>query len=405
MTTTSTGRATSRTAMTVCVGADAGAVITLQLAALVVLDIGQYATFSTVYIGFALCWSLCLSVLCDLQIRRLNRLERPSGADGPTTTQYRNALTQFALLSGTMIASLVIAVYQDGLLAFLGWAAVMLAIWRQGIRYTALASGVGRTAATGEALAIVTMAVALAAALSLFDAPVAGLLGAWAIHSVTSVIGYRARPLLAGSGLVSWTLTNRREVGALLAESTIMDLSSIGLPFLIAPFAGTTTMATYRASVSALFPIRIVINAARPRLVSSASNITMRRHAAIAGASVCVAVATAVSLPVLKHLRLPESSIVLELLPFTAWIGIAAGATFAWNVYYLNARGRLGHRRLFRARCLQSVTSLVGTLAAVIWFGQLGAIVAFAGSSLVAAVIWGASTRTNALAAPKMQMS
>lgn len=365
--------------------ANAAHLITIQLLALVTLDVYSYGSFSLQYLLFALGISLMLSLVSDAWVRSRSRV--PSAADWDA---YGAAALVVAIGIGivTLILSFAIPVLTS--VAWIGAVAVVSAVFRSGARYFSLRVGDHRRVVPADLVGFVS-ALALWVLIVLLPAnrELWAMTLVWAGSSVSSVL-LSARPRFRAirEGF-RWFTKHRREIRILLRDSILLDAGSIGTPYLLAPILGLSGFAIYRAVSNIAAPVRFLLHPLRPRIASMSPH-SLRRPARlflVVAASVVLGMAAAGGLMIVDMVDVDLGAL-NEVVPFAAATALYVGANFMGTYYYLAARAHSSGRELIIGRIVQTVLAISAPLAGVAMSGLVGAIWGYALATAISAVVW-----------------
>ncbi|MCB8045844.1 hypothetical protein JM654_21960 [Microbacterium oxydans] len=254
--------------------AAAVATLSVQVLGLITLAPTDFGLFSIVYLAGAFALSLALSLICEAATR--------SRQDVPTSwPDFSGASTEFALIFAA-VSALVVSLTNSPLTPY--WWLIALAIggsaYRSTARFYAVENGDTRGSVLGDAIAAIVAVVLSVVTLALHSGELSWVLGTWAASSVVAAVFSRWPALGRPGVLVRWTRQRWTAIAPLVRDSLIMDASSIGTPYALAPILGVGPFGVYRAVSNVAAPVRLLLNPIRPRIAR------LRMSAATVGAVV-----------------------------------------------------------------------------------------------------------------------
>lgn len=359
--------------------AAAVATLSVQVLGLITLGPADFGLFSIVYLAGAFALSLALSLICEAATR--------SRGDTPTPwSDFSGASTEFALLFAAA-GGLIVAVTHSPLTPY--WWLVALAIggssYRSTARFYAVENGDTRGSVLGDALGAVVAVSLCAVTLVLHSGELAWVLGTWAASSAVAAVFSRWPALNRPGVLVRWIRQRRAAIAPLVRDSLIMDASSIGTPYALAPILGVGSFGVYRAVSNVAAPVRLLLNPIRPRIARlrmSAATIGI----VLAGGVVLGGLAAGVLL-LLGETPWPLGTL-RDLVPFAVPTAIFVMANMVGHTFYIVSRLRASRRDLLAARLVQTTLGVVGPLLGALLAGLNGAIWAYALSTLMSSLYW-----------------
>ena len=361
-----------------------------QLVALVSLGTRDFGKFSIVYLLFAWGASLQMSVVCE-PVGRDQRRGRGEGVD----RDFRVVATSVALFAGVLASIASQLLWDDpAISAALGLAAAA-ACFRVPARYSSLLQSDWRGAMGVDALACVMLVVGGGAALALDRGEIEVVVWAWGAAMVAACL-LGPRPLLGSPrALRRWWRRRRRDIAPLTLDSLVMDMSSIGAPYAIAPILGLADFGVYRAISNVAAPVRLLIEPLRPSWANVEAHV-LRRQLLRASAALAVpaGVAAAITLSVL-HLLPWDLGVLDDLRPWAVPAGAFVTFSLISLMFYAAARLQLGGRALWRGRMLQSSTAIVLPIGGALLGGLGGAIWSYVAATALGAVVWVVLTRPS----------
>lgn len=371
----------ARLAFSALIGAAWGALV--PIVALVLLGPASYGSFSTVYLLFAYGVSLQYSVVSEAWARARGKYRRKTA-----WADYSTALFTLAGIVG--VVAVTVSLFFPELRALAGWlgAAIFFGVYRNGARYYWLALGMTRRVIWSDLLGI-------GAFIGFFmmlrsSEPLAMLVIAWSISAFASVIGLGLPSLRRTSWPLGWWRAHKREIGPLLADSTLMDAGAIGAPFLLVGFMGPANFGLYRGIANAAMPVRLVLDPLRPSLGRRRPALFFKRSALWLIVTMTLIIGVACFL-VLEFL-VPQLSIRLgtlsELSIFALPSAVFAGASFLGTLYYIVCRTNCDRTTIMTGRICQTAVVLSMPVVGFATLGLVGAIWGFALSASISAVVW-----------------
>jgi hypothetical protein len=361
-----------------------------QLVALVSLGTEDFGRFSIVYLLFAWGASIQMSVVSE----PVGREQRRGRGDG-VGRDYRAVATYVAVFAGVLASIASQLLWHDpAITAALGIAAAA-ACFRVPARYSSLLRGDWNGAVVVDALACVVLVAGGGLALALHRSDIEVVVWGWGAAMVAACL-LGTRPVLAGPSVLGrWWRRRRRDIAPLTLDSLVMDMSSIGAPYAIAPILGLADFGVYRAISNVAAPVRLLIEPLRPSWANVDAH-TLRRMLLRASAAIAVpaGVAAAVTLSLL-HLLPWDLGVLDDLRPWAVPAGAFVTFSLVSLMFYAAARLQLGGRALWRGRLLQSSTAIVLPIGGALLGGLGGAIWSYVAATALGAVIWLVLTRSS----------
>ena len=363
---------------------NAAFVLSVQLIGLVALAPADFGLFSLQYLVFALASSVCLSVICEPWLRTdIHDAERSPWRD------YSSILLYLSFAAGGVAGALSIVLPGLPVTAIPAAIAVAASVYRAGARYHQVRSLEWTRALISDVTGLV---VTFGLWAVLFAVNVHGLLGltiAWAVGACASAAISRPPVLQRPSSISTWIATHRRHIWPLLKDSTLMDLGSIGTPFVVAPLLGIADFGVYRAVSNVAAPVRLVLNPIRPTL-AGIPLMTHRSRSHVLGsaaASIGFGVAAYLALIVVGalHINLGSLSAVVTYAVPTA---IFVSANFIGHYYYIIARTHMHGSSLLTGRIIQTAVAVVLPIAGALAYALPGAIWSYAIATCISSLTW-----------------
>ncbi len=354
-------------------------VLLLQLFALVFLDPFSFGAFSLVYLGYAFACSVTYSVLCEAWLRQRNRLSWSS---------FASVLVALSVTFGIAVAALSVAMFDGVAFVLPVFIAVTASTYRVGARYVASVRGELRAVLLPDVAGVIPLLAAWTASLW-NEFSLSEFLWVWAICSLCSLIGSLRPKRFHRSFLVHWIRRHGRDIRVLLADSLLMDLAAIGVPFLLAPVLGLFSFGIYRAVSNAAAPVRLMLNPLRPVIAAQpiVNQVGPRRLTGVALLAALLGSGVTLSLLGLAALGWQIGTLT-ALAPFALPTGIFVAANFLGHYAYLCGRGSLTGKQLSFGRIVQTSLGIVLPLFGAIVLMLPGAIWGYAMATLVSGLFW-----------------
>ncbi|KRC49314.1 hypothetical protein ASE16_11175 [Leifsonia sp. Root227] len=373
-----------RTLIAVATATNAASVLSTQLLGLISLAPADFGLFSLQYLLFALASSVTLSVVSEPWMRTdLRQNHRSTWADYSSIQLY--------VSMAAAVVTLVFSLLVPGLavIALTGALAVGVNVYRAGVRYHQVRTNQWNRVLVGDVVAF-TLTVATWVVLLLLG--MHGLMAlsiAWLTGGVLSAL-VAHRPHLRGPRSIgAWFGTHRDHIVPLLKDSTLMDLGSIGTPFVVAPLLGIADFGVYRAVSNVAAPVRLILNPLRPVLAglpAHSHRVPRRIVISIAGAFFFGVAAYLALLGIgLLHIQLGSlSAVVTYAIPTALFVS----ANFFGHYYYIIARSHAAQRGLLIGRIVQTSLAIILPIIGALAFGLAGAIWCYAGATVVSSTVW-----------------
>nr|WP_314841127.1 hypothetical protein [uncultured Microbacterium sp.] len=359
--------------------AAAVATLSVQVLGLITLTPVDFGLFSIVYLAGAFALSLALSLICEAATR--------SREDALATWKdFGGASVEFALVFGATIG-IVIAATESSLTPY--WWLVALAVgasaFRASARFYAVERGDTRGAVLGDALGAVVAVTLCAVTLLLHSGELAWVLATWAASSVIAA-AFSRWPVPSRPGvLLRWIRQRRAAIAPLVRDSLIMDASSIGTPYAIAPMLGVGPFGVYRAVSNVAAPVRLLLNPIRPRIARL--SMSARTIGLVLACGVLLGGLAAGALLLIGATSWPLGTL-RGLVPFAVPTAVFVMANIVGHTFYIVSRLRASRRGLLSARLVQTALGVIGPLLGALLAGLSGAIWAYALSTLLSSLFW-----------------
>lgn len=375
-----TRRNSARDLLVLPVVGEASVVLAAQFLPIIFLTITEYAWYSAIYLGYAACLAIMLAMLGDVwaRIARIDTVD--------DRVQYYAVLTAISVLSGFGAAIVVGLVSSDPLLTGVSGAATVAAVYRSGSRYFLIVAGDPRRVGLADLIAGILGSGVTILLVTLQNYSLNSVVLIWFGVNLVSVIAIRAWPVFSPRHVTSWISQHHAMIRSLLGEAGLMNIASIGTPFIVGGVAGTSALALLRGATSLIYPVRLIMGAIRSKIVSGHLDKSPRTVTSVAAIGSLLGLIIAVALIASNKLDLTTGS-AAELLAEHSWAVATLAATTTLSTYFqFIARGKLPGRTIIQRRLVHTVLVLSCTVAAAALFGP-------------SAIIWAASLAT-ALTAP-----
>lgn len=376
------GRASHGAAAIASVGLGSLAQIAAPIGALLTLQAREFGEFSLLYLLFAWALSLQLSICTEPYAR--HRLAH--GHSDDQQRMLRASSTTIALVMGLACAIGAVLLWGSATLVAATALAVFGTVVRNGARYQYVVERGLAATLRGDLAFVIAFAVALVLLLRSTDHLTAVML-AWAAGATATLVVANP-PRWPGTVLGSWVTEHRATIAPLLRESLVLDASSIGGAYVVAPLLSIHGFGVYRAVSNVATPVRLATEALRPL---AARSLSPRGQRLLLFAVVVLGVVTgaAAALAVLLVDRAGvDLGVVNDLAPYAVPTGVFVGASLVGALLYYQARVHASARDLWRGRLWQSGTALLGPLAGAVLGGLTGAIVGTAVATAFGAAVW-----------------
>lgn len=362
---------------------DIATICLVQGLPLLLLPVPAYAGYSAIYLGYAAVLAVKFALISDVWGRTAGHApHKPAAARPrrPAAAQLRafeSALTLLAAAGGLLVGAGTAALADDALLGAIVWWAVAAAVFRAGVAYRLVAAGRLRSAGLAE---LAGVACALPAACGLAASGAYGVTGAclcWALAATVGCAALRAVPRCTPRSVRAWFTDGRDQIGTLAVESALKNVESLGTPLLLGAISGPAALALFRAGSSLTYPVRMVLDALRARIVGGAIGVDRRSLLLVAGLGTVAGLGVSAFLLTAATAGLaPHSAFGLlthHVPDVGAWVLLTTLSTFV----QFSGRGTLPPRALVARRLGHTVIVVAATVTAGLGFGP-------------AAVIWGA---------------
>ncbi|QIK84268.1 hypothetical protein [Sanguibacter sp. HDW7] len=316
---------------------------------------------------------------------------RSARARGASIDSLRTigAATRLSVLAALCGGGIALVAVGGPVPTILGAVACSAATFRSAARFVEVSSGDARRATRGDMVATVGLLSG------------AGIVAAWGVESVETLLGVWAGAMFAGATastwprltrvdrLRDWFADHREDIRPLLRESLVMDAGAIGAPYAIAPFLGASAFGIYRAVSNVAAPTRLVMNPLRPLIVATPLRtlLSVRGTVTVAALAV-VAGAGASAVLVLVDVWGVDLGSLSALARFALPTGIFVAASTVGHLAYLVCRAHSNPRELWFGRVAQSSVAFVVPVVGALLGGLDAAIWCYVSATVVGLVVW-----------------
>lgn len=361
----------------------ANAVATLgpQLVALVSLNARDFGQFSLVYLTFALGSSLMLSVVAEAA--------HAPAADTQGRRSNLAAAGWLATTVGLLGGALALATSDNLALALLSSVGVGCTAYRVGARYLEVRTGQLNLALLADTVAVAGLGLGVGVGIAVGAAELTVVGCGWALSGVVSLATGLRPPVSSPMAFVRWCKGHSTRIRHLLRDSIVLDVSSIGIPYAIAPLLGVAGFGVYRAISNVAAPVRLLLNPLRPTIASGtrSSALSRRRLTVVAASAVAFGMAATGALLALDNLHV-ELGVLSDLGRYAVAAGLFVASSLGGHYLYLVARSHATGATLLQGRLVQSGIAIALPLAGAMTRDTTTAIAAYVGSTAAGVLVW-----------------
>jgi hypothetical protein len=352
--------------------------IAVQAVAVLTLTSADYGHFSLLYIGYAWFVSLTYSVVAEPWLREWRR-------DGLAAWSDYSSVT-VALAAAAGIPALTVGLFLGEWVATtMAALATSFAVYRLASRFHEVVAGTHTRVWVPDALGAFAMVAAWGVASRIADALTAVAIG-WLASSIIAAMTSRLPRGFSIRRIREWISARGRSIRALLADSLLQDVSTVALPFVLAPILGLRAFGVYRALASAALPVRLILLPIRPSIGTLPRRYFARPRALFSatGAAIGLAAVTSGALFLLASGVLkPGSPLAILGSDYAVAVGIFILFNAVGTLYYFVARAHFRAGPLLWVR----IEQMIGAVAApIVGYAALGLDGVIWGSVLAAAV-------------------
>jgi hypothetical protein len=357
----------------------------IQLTPMLALPVAGYALYAAVYLGYAAGVAITYATVADVWSRVLRR-EEPSAA---LLSSFHAALTSVSLACGALVGVVVALLAHSAPLGAAAGLAVTVAVFHSGVAYRLVSAGrigrVGMADVGGAAGAALLVAASLASGAY---SPLVALL-CWTAGNTISCVVLAVPPRWSPREAVGWFRAHRHLIALLAGEASIKTLESVGTPFLVGGIGGGLALALHRAASSLTYPVRLVVDVLRARIISGAIGGSARAVLVVGALGALAGTTVGVALDVLGGWDgLGTDSIVTRMAPHALAVGSWVWSTSISSFVQFVGRGRFSGRELILRRTAHTIIVLGATAAGVLLLGPTAVIWSAALAELAAVALW-----------------
>lgn len=347
--------------------------VAVQGLAILALPPSQYGVFAMYYLALALGTTVCFSVLSEAW-------SRTTQDQGILESWPRYCTMLTAICLATLIPVVVIAQFVGTwLIATLLGGAVAFSTYRTGARFYSAATGHNRLVGPADVaggISVICLYFSFHVVLSPFEA----LSLAWFVSSVVVALMSERPRYESGYRPSHWIRDHWNAIRILMADSVLLDLGGVGVPFLLSPLLGIADFGVYRSVSSTAMPVRLTWNPLRPFISRRPllSLATARLSILLAGGALFMGAATFIGLFTIHSAGLFSSGVILSLSSFALPVSLFVGFNFVSMFYYLLMRTHARGRRLMLYRVVQLLGAISFPLLGYYLSGLKGAIWGYA---------------------------
>ncbi|WP_350258742.1 hypothetical protein [Scrofimicrobium sp. R131] len=389
----------SKTRLPVVVIGEAAVVGVVQFIPMIALDVPQYALYAAIYLWYGALLAYLFASLSDVWAR----IFRTSRSEYSRASTYYSVLTSSVIFSILITTAGMLVLQQGWLLSALSGLAVGLALYRAGSRYYLVAVGPALRSGMADLCAAVLSVPLILVWIKSGHYGTEAAIATWLFLTLIYMLVTWSLPRFSLKLTGSWFRHNRRTITAMATEATLMNISSVGTPYLVGAAVGAVGMAALRSATSVAYPVRLILSPLRSRIVVGASGTLMRLCGQASILGLVLGSGAAVVLALFNGLGfLPHSALAL-LSNYAIPVGVYVAGTALSTTLQFWARGHDAGRILLVKRLVHTAVILGGTLIGAVFFGVEGAMWGTAVSTLLTSVLWLMGTRNNRPAAAAAQ--
>lgn len=374
----------SRTRVVVATGVHAVGSLLPQLVGLATLEAADYGHFSALYLTYVLGLSLAFSTVCDAWI-----VTARTGGTLARWSDYGNALGWVALVCGAAVTVVAELITADSTVTPLAGAGTVLMVYYDGARfYQGHQDRWGRVL-TGDVMVVVGFALGWATGYLTDQPGLVSLVLAWATAALGGTLG-AVRPVIGSPARARrWMVQHRDAIKTLIADATMMNIGSIGTPYLLFLPMNLHQFGLYRAVSNVSAPARLVLSPLRPVI---AGMTRTRLHSlplvgAVLAAAAFFGTAAALALLWIELVPLPLG-VIAQIGPYAVPAALYVAGNVIGEFYYMVVRFHTGRAALWSGRLVETVLAVVGPVLG--WFlgGLSGAVWGYAVATMAFGGVW-----------------
>jgi len=374
----------SRTRVVVSTGVHAVGSLLPQLVGLATLEAADYGHFSALYLTYVLGISVVFSTVCDAWI-----VTARTGGQLARWADYGNALAWVALLCGAAVAVVAELTTLDPAVTAIAGVGAALMVYYDGGRFFQAHSDRWRRVLAGDVMVVVGFLAGWAAGYLTHQHGLLSLLLAWAGGAAGGTLGV-VRPVVGHPARVrDWMVQHHHAIKTLIADATMMNVGSIGTPYLLFFPMSLHQFGLYRAVSNVSAPARLVLSPLRPVI---AGMTRARLHSvplvgAVLGGAAFFGTAAALALMWIELIPLPLG-VISEIGPYAVPAGLYVAGNVIGEFYYMVVRFHTGRASLWSGRLVETVLAVLGPVLGWLVGGLSGAIWGYAVATMVFGVVW-----------------
>ncbi|PFG39106.1 hypothetical protein ATJ97_1601 [Georgenia soli] len=374
----------SRLRIATATGVHAVGTILPQLVGLAVLDATDYGHFSAIYLTYALGVSVVSSTVGDAWI-----VTARTGGELASWRDYATALGWVAAVCGVIVAlvSVLTGLGTGVVLVAGGGAALML--YYDGARFHQGHRDRWGRVLTGDVMVVVGFALGWGAGHLADQHGLVSLLLAWTVAAAGGILGV-VRPFVGTPARARrWMVHHQRAVRTLVADATMMNIGSIGTPYLLLVPMNLHQFGLYRAVSNVSAPARLVLSPLRP--VIAGMTRTRLHSVPLVGAVLAAAgffgTAAALALVWIELVPLPLG-VISQIGPYAVPAGLYVAGNVIGEFFYMVVRFHTGRAALWSGRVVETLLAVVGPVLGWIVGGLSGAVWGYALATTAFGVVW-----------------
>ena len=352
-----------------------------QILALVLLSPQEYGYYALGFVCLGFVISAAQSLVIDVGM----------SARGVEWAGYSSATVTLSLASGLSICAALLALDSaKGFVVAFGVGSTA-AIYRQCARGYLVIRGEWAKILTSDTAALsVSIAAIVLISVGFMPATLDAVTWAWGVGAIVASMASFLAPVLSVRAGGRWIRGHRERIRDLYAESLVMDVAVLAAPLIVSRLLTTASFGTFRASMSVLFRVRLVLTASRPVLMDAAARLLRSRRApwVILGASASAGIAMGYTARIAASFEALNGSVLGTLGPYASLVGVMAFGQVVGFVGNMVCRARLSGRQLLRFRVADSLQMVVLPVLGALVGGLMLAVQGLAVAMLISAGLW-----------------
>jgi len=374
----------SRSRVVVSTGVHAVGSLLPQLVGLAALEATDYGHFAALYLTYALGLSVVFSTVCDAWI-----VTARTGGPLARWSDYSNSLAWVALTCGCAVAVVAVLTGLQPSVTAVAASGAALMLYYDGSRfYQARGDRWGRVL-FGDVVVVVGFLAGWTLGHLTGQHGLMSLLLAWAAGAVAGALGV-VRPSIGHPARVrTWMVEHGHATKTLVADATMMNIGSIGTPYLLLFPMSLHQFGLYRAVSNVSAPARLVLSPLRPVIAGMTRS---RLHSvplvgAVVAAAALFGTAAALALAWIELVPLPLG-VIAEIGPWAVPAGLYVFGNVIGEFYYIVVRFHTGRAALWSGRLVETVLAVVGPVLGWVLGGLSGAIWGYAAATTAFGMVW-----------------